>query len=147
MCPDAFFIIFQKFSIIKTPSPAAMNTNTPTPRGQAGRWLAAMAGLGLLYAIPAFYFQGFANAAAYIKFDGIDGEATDADHKDWIVVDSMSWKLSGQSVQGKWFPKVELFDVRKRLDKSSPLLMKIVSEGSSTPSAVFELSKNIGGKP
>ena len=36
-----------------------------------------------------------AHSAAYLKFDGVDGESKDKDHKGWIDIDSMSYRAEG----------------------------------------------------
>ena len=36
-----------------------------------------------------------ANGAAFLKFDGVDGESKDKDHKGWIDIESMSYRDEG----------------------------------------------------
>lgn len=67
------------------------------------------------------------SGAAYIKFDGVDGEATDADHKDEI--DVLAWSWGVQRTRGD----VVLGDVVvvRELDKSSTKLVEGVQSGGS----------------
>ena len=71
-------------------------------------------------------------AAIYVKFDGIDGESEDIDHKDWIDLLSFS--------QGQYIPDSSLHHagasstscvfeeiiLRKELDRASPKLAEAV---------------------
>ena len=41
-----------------------------------------------------------ANAAIYVKFEGVDGEASDADHKDWIIISSLRLAEADQALRG-----------------------------------------------
>lgn len=70
----------------------------------------------------------------YIKFDGIDGESQDRDHKDWI--DGLSFS------QGQYLPPspwtgggartvvFEEFTLTKTVDKSSPKLAEALCKGT-----------------
>ena len=83
----------------------------------------------------------------YIKFDGIDGEATTKDHKGEVEVLSWNWGLSNSggtgsgagSGKGKATP-MELRVVH-RYDKASPLLAKSAAAGKHVPSAVLTARK------
>ena len=98
----------------------------------------------MVYTLPFVYFKGFSHAAAYIKFDGVDGESIDKDHKGWIDVLSWSWGVS-RPTGGSLFPKVEFSDVRKRIDKSSPLLMVQCADDTGIPTGRIEYTKEIRG--
>ena len=72
--------------------------------------------------------------AGFIKFDGIDGEFQDKDHKNWSVIDSFSQVIHkpGQGTgQTRRRADVELEDVHvtKTLDKASPKLAEAVCKG------------------
>ncbi len=73
--------------------------------------------------------------AAYIKFDGIDGEAQDKDHKGWSDIGSFSQSLHqpGSAATGATRRRgdVVLDDlaISKELDKSSPKLAEAVCNG------------------
>jgi type VI secretion system secreted protein Hcp len=76
---------------------------------------------------------------AYIKFDGVDGEAQDKDHKGWSDLGSFSQGISqpGSSATGATRRRgdVVLDDVTctKELDKSSPKLAEAVCKGKVFP--------------
>ncbi|MDH3824586.1 MAG: type VI secretion system tube protein Hcp [Nitrosopumilus sp.] len=82
-----------------------------------------------------------AYGAGYIKFDGVDGESTDRDHKDWIILLSFS--------QETWMPEdsattrdqYEVSDiiVVKELDKSSPKLAESIAKGKVFPKVEIHL--------
>ena len=72
----------------------------------------------------------------YIKFDGIDGESKDKDHKNWSDLLSFSQAISNKSVEatkrrgGAVFEPILLV---KELDKSSPKLAEAVAKGKVFP--------------
>jgi len=76
--------------------------------------------------------------AAYIKFDGIDGEAQDKDHKNWSDLASFSQAIhkpgSGTGATRRR-GDVVLEDIVcvKELDKSSPKLAEAVCKGRVFP--------------
>lgn len=73
--------------------------------------------------------------AGYIKFDGIDGEFQDKDHKNWSVIESFSQVLhktgGGKSGSSRRGGDVQFEDVHvaKEVDKSSPKLAEAVAKG------------------
>ena len=77
--------------------------------------------------------------ALFIKFDGIDGEAQDKDHKGWSDVLSFSWGLhkagSGATGQTRRRGVVTVEDVvcTKEYDKSSPKLAEAICTGKVFP--------------
>ena len=86
------------------------------------------------------------NAAAYIKFDGIEGEAKSDGHKDWIEIMSFNQGIhqpkAGASGATRRRSSVEFSDlvVVKELDKSSPKLAEVVSTGQVIPFAVLDVT-------
>jgi type VI secretion system secreted protein Hcp len=106
------------------------------------RWLLVVLA-GLLYGLPLFTFEGF--GAAYMKLGDIKGEATDSDHKDWIIIDSFSWGLSqtGSTTTGGGTGKVSMQDLSftKKVDKSSPLLMLRCAKGERLPEGLVSYTK------
>ena len=64
--------------------------------------------------------------ALFIKFDGVDGEAKDKDHKQWSDLLSMVWgvRKAGAGATGqtrrRGVATVEDVVITKELDKSSP---------------------------
>ena len=75
----------------------------------------------------------------FIKFDGIDGEAKDKDHKQWSDLLSMSWGVSkaGGGATGQTRRRgvavVEDMAITKEADKSSPKLAEAVVSGKVFP--------------
>lgn len=103
--------------------------------------------IAVVYAAPLLMFPGFGTAAAFIKFDGVDGESTDEKHRDWIVVDSFSFGLRGPTSGGGGGAGKAVFHditVTKSIDKSSPILMLKTCTGQGVPEARLEYSKAVG---
>ena len=73
--------------------------------------------------------------AGYIKFDGIDGEFQDKDHKNWSVLESFSQAIhktgGGKTGSSRRGGDVQFEDVHvgKEVDKSSPKLAEAVAKG------------------
>jgi type VI secretion system secreted protein Hcp len=71
-----------------------------------------------------------AEAAAFVKFDGIDGEAKDANHDKWIDVLSVDWGTNkpSASVPGERLMQPKMgsgtVTITKRTDKASPALTR-----------------------
>lgn len=75
--------------------------------------------------------------AAFIKLGDIKGEATDQDHKDWIIIQSMSASIhraipSGAKDQQRTKGETSLGDVQvvRQLDKSSTKLQEACANGT-----------------
>jgi type VI secretion system secreted protein Hcp len=77
--------------------------------------------------------------AAYIKFDGVDGEAQDKDHKKWSDLLSFEQSLErpggGATGATRRRGDVALSDINcsKELDKSSPKLAESICKGKVYP--------------
>ena len=77
--------------------------------------------------------------ALFIKFDGVDGEAKDKDHKSWSDLLSMSWGVhkAGGGATGqtrrRGVATVDDVVITKELDKSSPKLAEAVLSGKVFP--------------
>lgn len=77
--------------------------------------------------------------ALFIKFDGIDGEANDKDHKSWSDVLSFSWGLhkAGAGATGQTRRRgvvtVEDVVITKEYDKSSPKIAQSICSGKIFP--------------
>jgi type VI secretion system secreted protein Hcp len=84
--------------------------------------------------------------AAYIKFDGIDGEAQDKDHKNWSDVLSFSQAIiqPGGSSTGPTRRRgdviLEDLSVSKELDKASPKIAESVCKGKVFPKVEMHLT-------
>lgn len=108
----------------------------------------------LVAAAAAVVFAASASGAAYIKFDGVDGESTDAGHEKWIDVLSVSHTIrrplvrdsaTGGPVRGA----LEFGDIvcAKELDKSSPKLAEAICQGKVFPKVEIELTAAYGAGP
>jgi type VI secretion system secreted protein Hcp len=84
---------------------------------------------------------------SYLKIDGIDGEATDSDHKNEIQILSYAWGGTQQTTVagtgGSGAGKVDLshLSIVKYLDKASPKLFKSLCEGKHIPNATLTAIK------
>ena len=92
-------------------------------------------GIALIYAVPIFVAQ----SALFIKFDGVDGEANDKDHKGWSDLLSFSHGMSRPSsgaagtARGRGAVVMEDITVAKLLDKASPKLAEALCRGKVFP--------------
>jgi len=90
----------------------------------------------------------YAEAAAYIKFDGIDGEAKDSAHQTWSDLLSFSHTIhkSSEAATDAQRTKGEttLGDivVTRELDKASPKLQEAALNGKIFPMIQFELASS-----
>jgi len=101
----------------------------------------------------AFFFCSNSSAqSAFLKFDGVDGESTDASHKGWIDVLSFSQGASKPSSASTGLSRrrgsalLEDFVITKKLDKSSPKLADFLLKGRIIPAVTLELV-NSGKSP
>ena len=84
--------------------------------------------------------------AAYIKFDGVDGETLDKDHKAWSDILSFSQGVSqpGGSATGATRRRGDAIlddvSVSKELDKSSPKIAESVCKGKVYPKVEIHLT-------
>jgi type VI secretion system secreted protein Hcp len=89
-----------------------------------------------------------AYGAVFIKFDGIDGESTDKDHKGWIDLLSLSENPStaSESTTARTRGETTLGDVVvvKELDKSSPKLAESILMGKVFPKVEIHLTSSAG---
>jgi len=85
-----------------------------------------------------------ADAAAYIKFDGVDGEAQDKDHAAWSdllsVQQSITRSSEGASTRARGSAVLSDIVVVKELDKSSPKLAESVATGKVFPKVEIHLT-------
>lgn len=93
-----------------------------------------------------------AATAAYVKFDGVNGESQDRDHKDWINLLSFN--------QGQYLPPssagpgggsrgVVVFEevtLKKELDKASPKLAESVCTGKVFPKVDIHVARTLSGE-
>lgn len=89
--------------------------------------------------------------AAYIKFDGIDGESVDAKHKAWIDLESVGHTLhktgAGETGTARRRGSVVIEDMQctKLLDKSSPKIGEAVCQGKVFPKVEIEFTTTTTG--
>lgn len=82
-----------------------------------------------------------------LKIDGVDGESVIQDHEDEIDIQSWSWGMSQSGSMhtggGGGSGKVNVSDITlvKRVDKSSPNLMRICCNGEHLTEAVLVVRK------
>lgn len=94
-------------------------------------------------------------AQGYIKFDGIDGEATEPTHKGWsdvtyFLVDMSNAASAASAGGGRATGKVNFGDliISKNLDKASPKLMEALATGKNIPKVELHVVNKMGeGKP
>lgn len=98
----------------------------------------------LLAAILTVAAISSASAAAYIKFDGVDGEAQHKDHKNWIDVQSVADvpaapPTTREAGSGMATGRRQYNPIRfsKRIDKSTPLLARAHSAQTVFPSVTL----------
>jgi type VI secretion system secreted protein Hcp len=88
---------------------------------------------------------------AFIKFDGIDGEATEAKHSKWIDVDSFHWGVSHHvdmvgAAQSSGKAAIESFSFTKLTDSSSPKLALSCCTGEHIKLAEIHFSQSTGDR-
>jgi len=90
----------------------------------------------------------------FLQIDGIAGESTDKDHKDWIEVLSYSHSISqatsapnpsGGAVVGK--VTHQEFVISKHIDVASPRLYEACATGKHFPIAIIEVWRSSDAKP
>ena len=87
----------------------------------------------------------------HIKFDGVDGEATHADHKNEIEVLSWGWNVTNQNMgigggSGKGKANPGDFHFTHNYDKASPTLAKFCAAGKHFPKVVLTARKSGEGQ-
>jgi type VI secretion system secreted protein Hcp len=88
----------------------------------------------------------------YLQIDGIKGESSDSEHKDWIECKSVSWDMhqprsaTASTSGGHTAERVEHGDVviHKLADLASPILMQTCSTGRTIPKAKIEFLRADG---
>jgi type VI secretion system secreted protein Hcp len=89
-----------------------------------------------------------ADAASFIKFDGINGESQDKDHKDWSNVLSVDWGVSvavvkgGGGVAGR--PEFTDLSWTQTIDKSIPPLFSAITGGKIIRKATVDFTTTFG---
>jgi len=103
-------------------------------------------------------FASQAQAAIYLKIDGIKGEVAEKSHKEWILIESMSSPSLNDAIRNA--PRQETsattmattdgqttskrqhrpITITKELDKSTPLLKKAAQDGRIIKQAMLEMT-------
>ena len=90
--------------------------------------------------------------AAFIKFDGVDGESLDKEHKNWSNLSSFSQSIikPGQGATGVTRRRGDVvlddLNCNKELDKSSPKLAESICKGKIFPKVdIHVTSSNTDG--
>ncbi len=87
----------------------------------------------------------------FVKYDGIDGESQDAEHKDWIDGLAMEWgatrDVGGTIGQSRRRGAAVIDDVLLTFDyeKSTPKLAESLLKGQLIPKLEIEFTATIGG--
>ncbi|WP_457445927.1 Hcp family type VI secretion system effector [Roseateles sp. P5_E4] len=104
-------------------------------------WRVAVLAIGLATA-------GLAQAANdyFLQIDGIPGESTDKDHKDWIDIESFSWGLTLVSSGG--IGKASFSDLAwtQHVDVSTPKWFLAVATGKHVKTVTLDVVKVSAGR-
>lgn len=111
---------------------------------RSNRLITLLTVAGLFLVLPQI-----AMGAAYIKFDGVDGESQDKDHRNWSPIHSFQLGMARETgttgtVRGE--VKIDDILVTKELDKSSPKLMEACVTGETTGSVILSMTRG-GAEP
>lgn len=128
--------------------------NRPTKRIATIVLGLAVAALMVTASVPTSSPTPTASAASadyFLKLDGIDGEADDANHPGAIQIESWSWGVTqmgtGGHGGGGGAGKASFSDlsVMKRIDKSTPLLAKACATGEHIKNATLIVTRKAQG--
>lgn len=101
--------------------------------------------------LSSFFITSTASAAAFVKFDGIDGESTDANHIGWSdllsIAETISRPDAGVTGQSRRRGAAVFEDVVlvKEIDKTSVKLREKLARGEVIPKVEIELTATFGG--
>lgn len=87
----------------------------------------------------------------YVQIDGIKGESTDKDHKDWIEVLSVGQSISQLASPtagggGTTRSQHEPFTITKQIDLASPKLYEACARGTHIKTVTIEMLRTVGNK-
>jgi len=82
-------------------------------------------------------------AAGFIKFDGVDGESTDKDHKGWSNLLSFS-QVSVANDSTNRSSETSEIEVGKEVDKSSPKIVESIVKGKVFPKVEIQFTEDDG---
>lgn len=113
------------------------------------RYMRALRGTALALGLLA---AGLAQAANdyFLQIDGIKGESTDKDHKDWIDIESFSWGLTlvTSGAGGNTVGKATFSDLAwiQHVDVSTPKWFVQVATGKHIPAVTLDVAKVTAGR-
>ncbi len=105
----------------------------------------------LLLASSLLLLAASAQAAIFVKFDGIDGESTDANHDKWSDVLSVNESLTlpdggaTGATRTRGAARYEDIVLSKELDKASVKLREKLARGQVIPKVEIEVTATYGG--
>ena len=68
----------------------------------------------------------------FMKIDGIQGESSDLQFKDWIEVLSLNWEVdSAAKTQSSHGPRSSAFGITKVVDKATPQIIKATTQNDN----------------
>ncbi len=108
-----------------------------------------IAGIALGAVFVGMFAFDDASAAVFAKYDGVDGEATDKEHKSWIDLLTFDWEVnkpnSGASGQSRRRGAVVVEDMVFSMDynKASPKLAESVFTGKVFPLLEVEFTRDL----
>src|SRR6185437_10203149 len=105
---------------------------------------------GIVLLLLASSLRTFAGYSVFLKLDGIEGEATNSDYENQIVVTSFSQGMTNSVstvVGGPGASKPTFTDltITKSLDKASPLLLLNCAQGKTIQTAILTLCEQDEG--
>lgn len=84
-------------------------------------------------------------AAGFIKFDGVDGESQDKDHRNWSdilsFILSINSPTSGESGRASGRVIFDNLVITREIDKSSPKIAEALATGKVFPKVVIHVTK------
>ena len=102
----------------------------------------------LVTAFASFSITLVESQSVFLKIEGVSGEATDHNHKDWINLVSFSQAISSPSptaatgaARRRGSVILEDITCMKELDKSSPKLAEAVCKGKVFPKVEIQMTK------
>jgi type VI secretion system secreted protein Hcp len=90
--------------------------------------------------------------STFVNFGDIKGEATEKDHKDWVVATKVEFEVvqppssTQQTAGGRSAEAVEFseFKIQKLVDKASPKLFEASCKGTHIPEVVVDYTRASG---
>ena len=102
------------------------------------------------FAALAFWLPAtIASAAAYAKFEGVDGESSDQHHRGWCEILSFSQRIQaadGSKGDSRRPRRASFEDIKieRRIDKASPKLEEAAAKGEVFPKVTLHLTSANG---